>query len=74
MMTELAPYLDYANQPIYEGDIIQHPQGARGMVVKVSGYSLDSDTWKVDYGDSDLNRLCLQVGEKGQAIVVKRAI
>jgi len=66
---EQAPWDDFAENPIYEGDTIRHPDGDTGVVVKIEATSL-SDAWRVHYGDSYLSRLGLQIGEKGQAVVV----
>jgi hypothetical protein len=66
---EQAPWSDFAGNSIYEGDTIRHPDGDTGVVVKVEAAS-PSDAWRVDYGDSYLSRLGLQIGERGQAVVV----
>jgi hypothetical protein len=64
-----APWPDFAGHDIYEGDTIAHPSGETGIVVIV-----DSFEWKVNYRDGDaISRLCLQIGVKGRAVVVKRA-
>ena len=72
-----APWLDYAGNPIHEGDALVHPAGDRGVVVYYPngrpGVSFDgneADKWFVEYsGDGNENRLCLQIGNKGQAVV-----
>ena len=66
---EKAPWSDFAEKPIHEGDTIRHPDGDTGVVVKIEFASL-SDAWRVDYGDDYLSRLGLQIGERGQAVVV----
>jgi len=64
-----APWPDYAGQPIHEGDVIQHPSGERGTVVFLAHESDLGNQWRVDYGTSDLSRLCIQIGDKGRAVV-----
>jgi hypothetical protein len=64
-----APWTDYNGQDINEGDTIQHPSGERGRVVFLVNEKDPGDQWRVDYGDGSLSRLCLQIGDKGQAIV-----
>ncbi len=65
-----APWPDFAGQPIYEGDVIQHPEsGEAGRVVFLPNEADPSDAWRVDYGTGTLSRLCLQIGDKGRAVV-----
>lgn len=64
-----APWQDSAGNDIYEGDTIEHPSGERGVVVFLAGESGPGDQWFVDYGTPDLLRLCLQIGDRGQAVV-----
>lgn len=66
-----APWTDFAGQDIHEGDVIHHPSGEFGKVVFLPKEKDAGDQWRVDYGDGDLSRLCLQIGNKGQAIVVR---
>ncbi|HGH3611541.1 TPA: hypothetical protein ACJK7E_000531 [Acinetobacter baumannii] len=66
-----SPYSDYLNCEIFEGDIIQHPSGEKGIVVFEQRTERDSDNWLVQYEDGIKSRLCLQVGDKGQAYVVE---
>jgi len=70
-----APWADFAGVDIYEGDTILHPDGTRGVVVFVDGETERTDCkdygWKVDYQDgSPFVFLGLQIGDKGQAVVV----
>lgn len=66
-----APWPDYAGRPIYEGDTVEHPSGDRGIVRFFEAYESQSDQWRVDYGDLPIAlRLCLQIGDKGRAVVV----
>jgi hypothetical protein len=67
-----APWPDYAGSPIHAGDTLRHPTGETGTVVFLSGETDPGDQWRVDYGPGSggLSRLCLQIGSKGQAVVV----
>lgn len=70
----LCPWRDFAGGAIYEGDVIHHPHsGERGTVVFLREYTEPEDQWRVNYDVLPLSRLCLQVGGRGQAIVVARA-
>lgn len=71
-MMRKAPWIDYAGHPIREGDTIRHPSGEEGEVVFMPEEGRPEDQWRVAYGDGLLSRLCLQVGDKGQAVVVRR--
>lgn len=66
-----SPYTDYLNCEIFEGDLIQHPSGEKGLVVFEGRSDNDSDNWLILYEDGIKSRLCLQVGDKGQAYVVE---
>jgi hypothetical protein len=66
-----SPYNDYLNCEIFEGDLIQHPSGEKGIVVFEQRTESDSDNWLIKYEDGIKSRLCLQVGDKGQAYVIK---
>lgn len=66
-----APWTDFANHSVFEGDIIEHPSGERGTVIFTEEKNERVDQWLVKYeNDEKLSRLCLQLGCKGQAIVV----
>jgi len=66
-----SPYKDFYNYEISEGDVIQHPSGEKGTVVFEQRTESDSDNWLVEYEDGVKSRLCLQVGDKGQAYVIE---
>lgn len=70
-MKRMAPWPDYAGKEIYEGDTVRHPDGEVGKVIWLEGESFASDAWRVNYGEGKLSRLCLQVGDKGQAVVTE---
>lgn len=65
----VAPWPDFVGNSIHEGDTIVHPDGTRGRVVILSEHQDPGDAWRVDYGTGDVSRLCLQIGDKGQAVV-----
>ena len=65
-----APWPDFSGRDINEGDVIEHQSGERGSVVYLTTEKEPEDQWRVDYGEGSLSRLCLQIGEKGQAVVV----
>jgi hypothetical protein len=66
-----APWPDFKGQDIHEGDMIEHPSGERGTVVFLAIEKEPSDQWRVDYGGSVHSRLCLQIGDKGRAVVAR---
>ena len=71
----LAPFLDYNNALIYEGDRLRHPDGMIGTAklcrgTEVGRATVDYD-WYLDYDNDIAGLLLLQVGEKGQAVVVQ---
>jgi len=77
----LAPWPDFKGNPIHEGDTIKHPTGDTGKVVFIeTNPRLNPEAiavewnevhqWRVDYGDGLLSSLCLQIGEKGMAVVI----
>lgn len=70
-MSSIAPWPDFAGNEIHEGDTIIRPSGECGVVVKVENQPSVSDEWRVDYGLGHLSRLCLQLGDRGKAVVVK---
>lgn len=76
---ETAPWPDYAGNPIREGDTIKHPNDDATAVVFVLADETDpNERWRVLYGErgdgwpsTRMSRLCLQVGHKGRAVVVR---
>lgn len=71
-----APWPDFAGQPIHHGDEIAHPfSGERGTVIYCPDVNstLEADRWRVIYENANFSRLCLQIGDKGQAVVTQRA-
>jgi hypothetical protein len=70
----LAPWPDFAGNPIHAGDTIRHPADGSEGVVFFDPSRIDSSMWRVRYQESDVSSsLVLQIGDKGQAVVVKKA-
>lgn len=67
----IAPWKDFQGQEIPEGCTIKHPSGQTGTVVYKPERQALNDQWLVDYGNGVESRLCLQVGDKGRAVVAK---
>ena len=68
-----APWLDYAGNEIYEGDTIRHPDGTTGKVIFSEFHGRNGEHWFVDYNNPPLSLLSMQIGNKGQAVVVPNA-
>jgi hypothetical protein len=69
-----APYQDYEGNDLHEGDTIIHPSGQRGVVKYFSNLV---NPWRVKYARHDRYgaitlALCLQVDNRGQAILHKK--
>ena len=73
MQRKTCPLADYAGNPIKEGDIIQHPlDGIVAVVVYLSDEDAECDKWRAVYPhDGTISRLSLQVGPRGQAVVIQ---
>jgi hypothetical protein len=66
----LAPWPDFKGNPIHEGDTISHPDGTSGIVIFDGTQDGAVNQWRVDYRGEFPSRLCMQIGEKGMAVVV----
>lgn len=64
-----APWPDFEGKDVHEGDLLRHPSGEEGVVVFLPEEIEPEDQWRVDYGGPGYSRLCLQIGDKGQAVV-----
>lgn len=64
------PYQDFKGNDLHVGDLIEHPNGERGQIVLLTDGETEDDKWRVDYDGWPFSRLCLQVGDKGQAVKV----
>lgn len=71
-MLKIAPWPDFHGMEIHDGDVITHPSGEFGTVVFIPEEENLSDQWRVDYGSEIKSRLCLQIGDKGMAVVTIR--
>jgi len=67
---KIAPYTDYAGNKIKEGSKIRHFSGETGVVIFLESEKSVPDQWRVEYNKGAQCRLCQQVGQKGQAVVV----
>ena len=76
---ETAPWPDFAGNPIREGDTIRHPtDGVTAVVFVLADETDPNERWRVLYGGRGdgwpsmrVSRLCLQIGHRGQAVVVR---
>lgn len=69
----LAPWKDFKGAPIHEGDTIEHPDGAHGVVMFYPNESTVHKQWRVRYSDSSYDHaLFLQIGDRGMAAVVPK--
>jgi len=66
-----APWSDFAGNTIDEGAIIGHPSGEVGTVFYDAAGECLTECWRVKY-PSGMSRLCLQIGDKGRAVVITR--
>lgn len=66
-----APWTDFCGHEILEGDVLRHPSEETGRVVYDLSQMDELDQWKVEYSDGVVERLCDQIGIKGQAKVVR---
>ena len=66
----IAPWKDFLGHEVREGDTITHPSGHCGRVLFLPEFTDPADQWRVRYDNDDLiARLCLQIGDKGRAVV-----
>lgn len=69
--TAIAPWPDFLGRPIHHGDRMEHTYGQGFVAVRLEGHADEGDAWRAIYDDATVSRLCLQIGDKGQARVVK---
>jgi hypothetical protein len=67
---KVAPWPDFFGNDIHDGDEIKHPSGETGKVILIPNEEDVHRQWRVDYGEGFLSALSLQIGDKGQAVVV----
>ncbi len=66
----VAPWPDFAGNPIREGDTIIHPDGeSKAVVMYWPEFTDAGDAWRARYDDAVILRLCGQIGDKGRAVV-----
>lgn len=70
MGKRIAPWRDFAGNELCEGDRIRHPNGEAATVVFAPRGGDITSEWLADYDGGTAGRLCLQLGEKGQAVRV----
>jgi hypothetical protein len=71
-MKRKAPWQDFAGNDIHEGDIIEHPSGERARVCFWEDQPKSTEQWRAFYEAwGHHSRLCLQIGDKGQAVVIQ---
>ena len=66
----VAPWPDFAGNQIRDKDRIRHPDGTAGTVLHLPKLGEGGEAWRVVYEHGDISRLSLQIGDKGQAVVV----
>lgn len=65
-----APWPDFLGQTIRHGDRLTHPNGIEFVAVRLNGFENESDAWRAVYdGEVNVSRLCLQIGDKGRAVL-----
>jgi len=64
-----SPYKDFKGNEIYSGCVLVHPSGQEGVIVFHPERLDIADQWVIQYNDEFESRLCLQVGEKGRAVI-----
>lgn len=70
---DLCPWPDFAGNPIRHGARMWHPiSGQTFTAVRLLEYPDPGDAWRAIYDDDpqSVSRLGLQIGDKGQAVVV----
>lgn len=66
----IAPWPDFAGNPIRHGDRLAHPTGEEFTAVWLKGHEDEGDAWRAVYDNATVSRLGLQIGDKGQAVRV----
>lgn len=67
MKKRKAPWPDFKGKDIMDGDTIVHSGGTTAKVVYDTSFK---NEWRAVYEDGESYSLCLQVGDKGRAVVV----
>ncbi len=70
---DLAPWPDFNGNPIHHGDRMWHPvSGQTFTAVRLRGIPDPGNAWRAIYDSEDpvgVSRLCLQIGDKGMAVL-----
>lgn len=71
MKTLVAPWSDFIGQPIHHGDRLTHQDGTEFVAIRLNGFQEESDAWRAVYDNApqSVSRLCLQIGDKGRAVL-----
>lgn len=69
MKSLVAPWPDFAGNSIHQGDRLVHPTGESFVAVRLDGWEQETDAWRAVYDDATVSRLCLQLGDRGCAVV-----
>lgn len=59
-----APWTDFSGNDIFEGSVIEYPDGVRGTVIYSTDFAAPEDRWRIDCGDGFLYPLKLQISKK----------
>jgi hypothetical protein len=72
----VAPWPDSAGRPIKHGERLAHPDGTSFIAVRLNGFESETDAWRAVYESvrPDVARLCLQIGDKGMAVVTRKPL
>lgn len=65
----VAPWPDFQGRPIKHGARLAHPTGQRFTAVFLENHTNATDAWRAVYEDASVSRLCLQIGDKGRAVL-----
>jgi hypothetical protein len=69
-LIKICPFNDFKGGRMCEGDRVIHPSGETGIIEFQVGFEDPADQWRVVYNDGTWGRAYLQVGERGQAVVI----
>ncbi|HTH10377.1 MAG TPA: hypothetical protein VMA55_12485 [Acidovorax sp.] len=68
---DLCPWPDFHGCPIRHGDRLEHSNGQTFTAVRLVGHDNPGEAWRAVYDEDPQNvsRLCLQIGDKGMAVL-----
>lgn len=73
MKNAVAPWPDFAGNKIHQGDRLVHPTGTGFVAIRLDNWKEETDAWRAVYDDATVLRLCLQIGDRGCAVVAGSA-